>query len=50
MHHRKETGSILNYPGATNLPTREAGLEIDCDILIPAALENQITEENAAAH
>ncbi len=50
MHHRKETGSILNYAGATNLPTREAGLEIDCDILIPAALENQITEENAAAH
>ncbi len=48
MHHRKETGSILNYPGATNLPTREAGLEVDCDILIPAALENQITRENAA--
>lgn len=47
MHHRKQTGSILNYAGATNLETREAGLEIDCDILIPAALENQITEENA---
>lgn len=47
MRHRKETGSILNYAGATNLAAREAGLEIDCDILIPAALENQITEENA---
>jgi glutamate dehydrogenase (NAD(P)+) len=45
--HRKETGSILDFPGAKNLPTREAGLELDCDILIPAALENQITDENA---
>ena len=47
MKHRKETGSILDFPGATNLPSREAGLELECDILIPAALENQITEENA---
>jgi glutamate dehydrogenase (NAD(P)+) len=47
MKHRRETGSILDFPGATNLPTREAGLELECDILIPAALENQITEENA---
>jgi glutamate dehydrogenase (NAD(P)+) len=37
----------LNYPGAANLESREQGLEIDCDILIPAALENQITHENA---
>ena len=47
MKHRKETGSILNFPGATNLSNREAGLELECDVLIPAALENQITEENA---
>lgn len=47
MAHRKETGSILDFEGATNLPTREAGLEVECDILIPAALENQITKENA---
>jgi glutamate dehydrogenase (NAD(P)+) len=47
MKHRKETSSILDFPGATNLPSREAGLELDCDILIPAALEGQITEENA---
>lgn len=46
MKHRKETGSILDFPGATNLSSREAGLELECDILIPAALENQITEEN----
>ncbi len=47
MRHRKETGSILDFPGATNLARREDGLELECDILIPAALENQITHENA---
>ncbi|HKS30044.1 MAG TPA: Glu/Leu/Phe/Val dehydrogenase [Pyrinomonadaceae bacterium] len=47
MKHRKETGSILNFPGAKNLASREGALELECDILIPAALENQITEENA---
>jgi glutamate dehydrogenase (NAD(P)+) len=45
--HRKETGSILNFPGAANLPDRNVGLELDCDILVPAALENQISNENA---
>jgi len=45
--HRKETGSILNFPGAQNLPTKYSALELECDILIPAALENQITAENA---
>jgi len=47
MKHRKETGSLLDFPGATNLGGREEALELDCDILIPAALENQITAENA---
>jgi glutamate dehydrogenase (NAD(P)+) len=47
VKHRKKTGSILNFPGATNLAHRSAALELECDILIPAALENQITEENA---
>ncbi|HEX8138236.1 MAG TPA: Glu/Leu/Phe/Val dehydrogenase [Pyrinomonadaceae bacterium] len=47
MKHRKETGSLLNFPGATNLGSREEALELECDILIPAALENQITEGNA---
>ena len=45
--HRRETGSILNYPGATNIPESRQALELACDILIPAALENQITEANA---
>ncbi len=47
VRHRKETGSILNFPGAENLPAPAAALELDCDILIPAALESQITAENA---
>lgn len=47
LAHRKDTGSIMDFAGAQNLPSREAGLEVECDILVPAALENQITEENA---
>jgi len=46
--HRKETGSIMDFEGATNLPNREDALELECDILIPAALENQITAKNAS--
>jgi glutamate dehydrogenase (NAD(P)+) len=47
LQHRRATGSILHFPGATNLPDSRAALELDCDILIPAALENQLTTENA---
>ena len=47
MAHRKARGSILDAPGATNLKRREEAFELECDILIPAALERQITEENA---
>ena len=45
--HRKNTGSILNFKGAKNLKKRSLALELECDILIPAALENQINSENA---
>jgi len=45
---RKETGSLLNFPGAVNIASNKEALELDCDILVPAALENQITEANAA--
>jgi glutamate dehydrogenase (NAD(P)+) len=44
--HRTETGSILSFPGADRLPAREAALELPCDILVPAALENVITTDN----
>ena len=47
VKHQKETGSILNFPGAKNIVHTNQALEVECDILIPAALENQITAENA---
>ena len=48
FQHRKATGSILNFPGATNILVGNEALELECDILIPAALENQIHYDNAA--
>jgi glutamate dehydrogenase/leucine dehydrogenase len=44
--HKQKTGSVVNFPGASDISS-EALLELDCDVLIPAALENQITLENA---
>ncbi|MDH3252983.1 MAG: Glu/Leu/Phe/Val dehydrogenase [Ignavibacteria bacterium] len=45
--HRTDTKSILNYPDARNIHNTLEALELDCDILVPAALEKQITAENA---
>lgn len=45
--YRKENKSILGYPGATDVPNSATTLEMDCDILIPAALENVINASNA---
>ena len=42
-----ETGSIRDFPGATFFENPNKSLELECDILIPAALENQLTAENA---
>jgi glutamate dehydrogenase (NAD(P)+) len=47
FQHRKKTGSILDFPGAFNLAKNTGALELQCDILIPAALENVINGENA---
>jgi glutamate dehydrogenase (NAD(P)+) len=47
MEHRQATRSILDFRGAQNLARSSDALELDCDILVPAALENQITGENA---
>jgi glutamate dehydrogenase (NAD(P)+) len=47
FQHRKSTGSILNFPGATNIEKSAEALEMECDILIPAALENVIDGNNA---
>ena len=46
--HWLNAGSVLDFPGATNIPDPAAVLELDCDVLVPAALENQLTEANAA--
>ena len=47
IKHKKETGSVLGFAGSEDI-TNEELLIIDCDVLIPAALENAITEKNAA--
>ncbi len=44
--HRLLTGKISGFPGAEDVD-RTAALELDCDILVPAALENQIHDGNA---
>ena len=43
---KQEHGTVQGFPGATDISNAEV-LEVDCDILIPAALENQITARNA---
>ena len=45
--HRKKTGSILDFPGAENFEKSADALEMECDILVPAALENVINAGNA---
>jgi glutamate dehydrogenase (NAD(P)+) len=45
--HKQQTGSVVGYGGAASVGNAEL-LELDVDILAPAALENQITGANAA--
>ncbi len=47
IQFRAKTGSIINFPGATTLNNTLDALELECDILIPAALENVINAGNA---
>jgi glutamate dehydrogenase (NAD(P)+) len=47
MEHKATTGSVMDFPGCTNI-TNEELLTLDVTVLIPAALENQITEKNAS--
>jgi glutamate dehydrogenase (NAD(P)+) len=44
--HKEATGSVADFPGAENI-TNDELLELDVTVLIPAALENQITGANA---
>jgi glutamate dehydrogenase (NAD(P)+) len=43
---KQEHGTVQGFPGAKDITNPEV-LEVECDILIPAALEGQITEKNA---
>jgi glutamate dehydrogenase/leucine dehydrogenase len=45
--YKKETGTLVGFPGSRTVSNAEL-LELPCDVLIPAALENQITKENAS--
>ena len=44
--HKRATGSVKGFPGSQEVPAQEF-LNLACDILVPAALENVITKENA---
>jgi glutamate dehydrogenase (NAD(P)+) len=46
LSHRKETGSIVDFPGGENIG-RDDALYLDCDVLLPAAKENVITSQTA---
>jgi len=45
--HKEKTGSVVGFPGAQAVSNADV-LELDVEILMPAALENQITAENAS--
>ncbi len=47
IDHKAATGSVVGFPGTQEISNADL-LELDVDILAPAALENQITGENAA--
>lgn len=46
--HAAEAGTIVGYPGSDAISNKEL-LEMDCDVLVPAAIEDQITAENCDA-
>ena len=46
VNWKKEHGTVQGFPGSKDVSNAQV-LEVECDILIPAALENQITERNA---
>jgi glutamate dehydrogenase (NAD(P)+) len=46
VEHKKKTGSVANFPGSKNI-TNEELLQLNVDVLIPAAIENQLTAKNA---
>lgn len=49
MEYKKEHGGVVGFEGTETLKDNSTVLESECDILIPAALENQINEKNAGS-
>jgi glutamate dehydrogenase (NAD(P)+) len=47
LNHKKETGSVVGTPGMKNI-SNEQLLHTECDVLIPAAFENQIRNDNVS--
>ncbi len=48
IDHKNDSGSVADFDSSKNITTEEL-FSLDCDVLIPAALENQLTEENASS-
>ncbi len=48
IEHKRSTGSVRNFPGADPISNEEL-LTLRCDLLVPAAIENQLTEANAGS-
>jgi glutamate dehydrogenase/leucine dehydrogenase len=46
IEYKRRTGSVLGFKGTEEIAGKDL-LELECDVLIPAALENQITKDNA---
>ncbi len=48
LEHKQKTGTVAGYPEADAISNEEL-LALECEVLVPAALENVITEKNAAS-
>ena len=47
LEHKQEAGTVVGFPGVEHL-TNEELLEVDCDFLVPAAIERVIHSGNAS--
>ncbi len=47
LKHKQKTGSVVGFKGLKEILTVDQQVGLDVELLIPAALENQITEQNA---
>ncbi|MDW8010365.1 MAG: Glu/Leu/Phe/Val dehydrogenase, partial [Sulfolobales archaeon] len=43
---KESTGKVVNYPRGEKIPSPDASLYVDCDVLMPSAIENVIREDN----